>query len=436
MPPQPSRPVQADLATLGGWCFLAGVFLMVTGDGLTNINQPLAALAWPWLYLAPFIVSLALMVAAGGVRLRLPARASIVYAPLAALLGAFALSTIFSQERSLSLVALGWLAAIALFWWFTAQVLEERWLADATGIVVAVAMLELAIRVIIWRLDEGLDQIPFQIRSVVWLGKLQITWVFNLFGPLLLARFFGEQRRSVSALNGVAWAAVGLANYLLLSRMGTLVFLVTTVAVCLVNLRHWRRWIALMGVAAVGGAVVIANNLRITTFVASTFLDRSQNPGIDLRLRVWEEAWRLFVTHPVVGIGVGTFDEVAYQVPDSRANLDFRMHGWHAHNVPLHILTEAGILGLAAWLFLWFIVLRALIRGWRSSDREQRLFSRVSLVSVLAFHLLSMTEVLIGARVHSSLQMNLTIALLVLLGLRMSLPAPSENSDLRSDSSA
>lgn len=425
MPPQSSRPLQSDLATLGGWCFLAGVFLMVTGDGLTNINQPMAAQAWPWLYLVPFGISLVLMVAAGGVRLRLAARASIIYAPLAALLAAFALSAIFSQERSLSLVSLGWLAAIALFWWFTAQVLEERWLADATGIVVAVAMLELAIRVIIFRVDEGLDQIPSWINSVVWQGKLQITWVFNLFAPVLLARFIGERRRWVSVLNGVAWAAVGLANYLLLSRMGTLVFVLTTLAVCLVNLSHWRRWIALMGVAAVGGAVVIANNLRITTFVVSTFLDRSKNPGIDLRLRVWEEAWRLFVAHPIVGTGVGTFDEVIYRVPDTRANLDFRMHGWHAHNVPLHILTEAGIIGIAAWIFLWFIILRALIRGWRSSDWEQRMFSRVSVVSVLAFHLLSMTEVLIGARVQSSLQMNLTIALLVLLGLRMSLPAPS-----------
>jgi O-antigen ligase len=429
MAPQSSRSLQADLVTLGGWCFLAGVFLMLTGDGLTNINQPMAAQAWPWLYLVPLAISVVLMVAAGGVRLRLPARASIVYAPLAALLAAFALSAIFSQERSLSLVSLGWLAAIALFWWFTAQVLEERWLADATGIVVAVAMLELAIRVIVFRLDEGLDQIPLWIDSVVWQGKLQITWVFNLFAPLLLARFIGDQRRWVAALNGAAWAAVGLANYTLLSRMGTMVFLLTTVAVCLVNLAHWRRWVVLMGTAAVGGAVVIANNLQITTFVASTLLDRSQNQGIDVRLRVWEEAWRLFVTHPIVGIGVGTFDEIVYQVPNSEANLDFRMHGWHAHNVPLHILTETGILGLAAWLFLWFVVLRALIRHWKSSDREQRLFSRVSLVSVLAFHLLSMTEVLIGARVHSSLQMNLTVALLVLLGLRMSLPAPSAESD-------
>jgi O-antigen ligase len=415
--------VQSALATSGGWCFLAGVFLMVTGDGLTNINAEAAALAWPWLYLVPFAVSLALMVAAGRVGPQRPARAAIVYTPLAALLAAFALSTIFSQERTLSVVALGYVAGIAAFWWFTAQMLEDRWLVEATWFVAALAVLELAIRVIAWRLAEGLDQVSFQVRSVVWLGKLQIAWVFNLCAPFLLARFIGDRRRPVSIFNGIAWAVVGLANYLLLSRMGSLVFVLTTLTVCLVNLTYWRRWIALMGVALVGGTVMIANNFRIATFVASGFFDRSQNPGIDMRLRVWEQAWQMFRAHPIAGIGIGTFDEVAYQMPGAQPNPDFHLNGWHAHNVPLHILTEAGVLGLAAWVFLWFIIVRALVRAWNTGSNENRLFCGAALVSVAAFQILSMTEVLIGARVQAGLQMNLTIALLVLLGLRMSLPA-------------
>ena len=62
----------------------------------------------------------------------------------------------------------------------------------------------------------------------------------------------------------------------------------------------------------------------------------------------------MFLAHPIVGIGVGTFDEVAYQMPGNTLNPDFHLHGWHAHNVPLHVLTEAGVLGLAAWVFLWY----------------------------------------------------------------------------------
>jgi O-antigen ligase len=308
---------------------------------------------------------------------------------------------------------------------------EDEWLAEATWIVVPFAALQLAAEVIAARLAEGLDQIPLHILTVAWLGKLQITWVLNLVAPFLLARFIGDRRRSVAWFNGVAWIATGIANYLLLARMGTIVFVLATLAVCLLNLKYWRRWIWMMGAAAVAGTVMVVNNLRISTFVVSTIFDRSQNQGIDLRLTIWGEAWRMFLAHPIFGIGVGTFDEVAYQMPGTTANLDFRMAGWHAHNVPLHILTEAGVLGLAAWVFLWYVVLTALVRAWRSDDEQRRLFAGAALVSAVAFHVLSMTEVLLATRVHASTRMNLMLALLVVLGLRMSLPPRYHAEDAR-----
>ena len=416
--------MQSDLARFAGWCFLTGVFLMITGDGITNFSEPFPAQAWPWLYLLPFVLALVAMVVAGRVGPGQPARAAIAYSPLAMLLAACALSTLLSQERMLSVVALGCVAGIVVFWWFSGQMIEDSRLLEATWIVAALAVLELAVRVILSRLDEGLDQIPLEVRSVTWLGKLQIAWVFNLVAPFLLARFIADPRRWVSLVNGAVWAIVGLANYLLLSRMGLLVFVLATLGVCLLNAPHWRRWIVLMGTAAAGAGIVIANNLRITTFVASTFLDRALNSGIDLRLRVWQEAWGMFQAHPIAGIGLGTFDKVAYQMPGTEANPDFQLNGWHAHNVPLHILTEAGVLGLAAWVFLWYVIVRALVRAWRTGNREQRVYSAAALVSVIAFQILSMTEVLIAARAQASLQMNLMIALLMVLGLRMSLPPP------------
>jgi hypothetical protein len=252
--------VKSGPATVGEWCFLAGVFLMVTGDGLTNFNQPNASMAWPWLYLVPFAASLVLLAVSGRINPRRPARAAVLYVPLGALLTVFALSAIFSQEHALSAVALAGLSGIALFWWFASQALEERWLAEATWTVAAVAVLELALRVIAWRLSQGLDQIPIHYLTVVWLGKLQITWVFNLFAPFLLARFIGDQQRLVSVFNGAVWATVGIANYLLVSRMGAAIFVLTTLIVCVLNVSRWRRWIGLMAAAAAGGVVIAASN--------------------------------------------------------------------------------------------------------------------------------------------------------------------------------
>ena len=416
--------MQSDLAAFGGWCFLAGVFLMVAGDGLTTFNEPIPAEAWPWLYLVPLVVSFLLMAIAGRISPGRPARAALVSMPLAVLIAAFALSTAFSQDRTLSGFALTGVIGIAVFWWCTAHVLEDTRLADATWTLIALAVFSLAARVIAYRLVEGLDQVAFHIPWVAWLGKLQIAWVFNLCAPLLLARLIGESRRPYAIFNGIVWATVGVANHLLLSRMGSLVFMLTTVAVCLLNLAYWRRWILVMGAAVVGGTLLVANNLRTTIQVATGFFDRAQNPGIDRRLRLWEDAWRLFLTHPVAGTGIGTFDEMAYRLPDASSNPYYRGSGWHAHNVPLHVLSETGVLGLAAWVFLWAIIIRALLRAWKNGTQRERLFGSAALISVASFHLLSMTEVLIGARVHGSLRMNLTVALLVAIGLRMSLRAP------------
>jgi O-antigen ligase len=102
-------------------------------------------------------------------------------------------------------------------------------------------------------------------------------------------------------------------------------------------------------------------------------------------------------------------------------NPDFYRAGWHAHNALLHVLAEAGVLGLAAWIFLWFVIVRALVRARRTGNPGQRLFNSAALTFVAAFQILSLTEVLIAARVHASLRMNLAIALLVIGGLRMSL---------------
>ena len=416
-----SRHVQSDLARFGGWCFLAGVFLMVSGDGLTNFSEPSPANAWPWLYLIPLALSLLSMLLAGRVNPRRPTQVAILYRPLLTLLAAFALSSILSAERMLSLEALGYVAVIAVFWWYVIHVLEDEWLAEATWMVVAIGMLQLAAKLIAGRLAEGLDQVPIQVRTVAWLGKHQISWVLNLVAPFLLARFVSDRRRWVSWLNGAAWIATGIANYLMLARMGTLVFTLTTLAVCLLNLRYWRRWVWIMGVAAVAGTFTVVNNLRISMFVMSTIFDRSQNAGIDLRLQTWAEAWRLFLAHPLFGIGVGTFDKVVYQMPDTAATPDFRLSGWHAHNVPLHILTEAGLLGLAAWAFLWYVVLNVLVRTWRSGDGHRGLISG-ALVSAVAFQALSLTEMLLAARVHASLRMNLTLAVLIVGGLRFGLP--------------
>lgn len=337
--------------------------------------------------------------------------------PVAALMAAFFVSSVFSTVPSLSALAFSLVVGIVGFCFLSSALIEDDTLRDRVWSVVAVAILLLAVRVVIWRLDEGLDVAAFQLLNNAWLGKLQLAWVFNLFAPLLLARFIIEERRSRAMLHGAAWATSGVATYVLFSRMGSLVFTLTAVGVCVLNPGYWRRWIVILAGGAAVAVILFLRSMEMTGFLVSTLVELDRNPGVQMRLEVWQDALQMFRNDPVLGIGLGTYDEVAYTMPGTRAVADFRQDGWHAHNTFLHVLVEAGVLGLLAWCYLWCALVGHLWRRWRSADPAGRLAASGALAAVAAFFVMSLTEVLIAARAHESLRMNMSIGLVLVMGL-------------------
>jgi O-antigen ligase len=73
------------------------------------------------------------------------------------------------------------------------------------------------------------------------------------------------------------------------------------------------------------------------------------NYAIVERMAHWEAAWNMFSDHPWLGIGFGNYATVypAYALPHWSDPLG------HAHNYYLNVLAEAGLVGLAGYLFLW-----------------------------------------------------------------------------------
>jgi len=403
------------IEVLGRWLFVAGAFLMIVGDAPPSLGF----LSWPWLYLALIGASFVCHGVSGGLGRRDPEGMRWLYRPIAVLLGAFLVSSVFSQVPSLSATAFLLVAAIVCASWIFGKLLDDDRVRDAVFAGGALAVILLAGRVIAWRVDEGLDVAAFQILNNAWLGKLQLSWVFNLCAPLLLTRLLAEDRPFHAALHGVAWALAGVATYVLFSRMGMLVFGATTLVVCLSNPGYWRRWVPIVVTVVVLGGVLFARTASMTSYIVASLLDSSQNPGVAMRLAVFQDAIGMFLDHPVVGIGLGTFDDVAYAQPGTTANLDFYRNGWHAHNVFLHVLTETGVPGFLAWCYLWYAIVSRLWRAWRHTLPRARLDATAALCAVFAFLALSSTEVLIAARAHASLRMNLLIGLVVMLGLRI-----------------
>jgi hypothetical protein len=72
-----------------------------------------------------------------------------------------------------------------------------------------------------------------------------------------------------------------------------------------------------------------------------------------------------------------------------------------------------------AWGYLWYSIIVRLLRAWKHGDAQRSLHAAGVLWAVLAFLVLSISEVLIGARVHASFRMNLTIGLVVVIGLHV-----------------
>ncbi|HZM95242.1 MAG TPA: O-antigen ligase family protein [Vicinamibacterales bacterium] len=410
--------------TLAGvWFFLAGLLFMITGDGPTATVTPVRwltpfpFLAWPWLYLVFLGLGAACIVAGGAVKSWKLPHLRFLVTPLAALLGAFLLSAITSEFHRLSAVALLSVIGIVCACWIFALLLEDERVSRAIWPITAVALLLLAVRVILWRRDEGLNVVAFQVINNAWLGKLQLAWVFNLLAPLLLARSLGEPRKRLAILYGITWAITGIATYLLFSRMGTIAFGVATLGVWIFNPAHWRKGLLILIVGAIIGAGLAARSERMARYLISTIIEPDRNPGVGMRLSAWRDAVQLFRSRPITGTGLGTYDEVSYRLETTTADPFFRQQGWHAHNVYLHLLAETGILGLLAWSYFWYAIIARLVRAWKRADARDRLTVAGALWSVLAFLVLSISEVLIGARVHASLRMNLTIGLVVVWGL-------------------
>jgi O-antigen ligase len=408
------------LEASGKALLLAGLFLMVSGDGLTNRHMPVPALAWPWLYLVVLTIAFALLTAAGCIRRRGAPYIGVLGRPLALLTAAFLLSAIFSHVPSLTAIALACVAGIVAFGWLAARALDHPPWHDAIWTTLALAVLWLSYQVLSWRMEEGLQVAAYQVLNNAWMGKLQLAWLFNLLAPFFLARCISDPRPAVSAFSGLAWLASGATTYVLFSRIGSLTFLLTALGVCALSSGHWRRWVPVLLAGAFAGGAIFVGSTETTRLTVTTFMDAERNPGIPFRLSVWHDAIRMFKAHPVTGVGLGTFDDVAFSLADATVDPHFYRQGWHAHNVYLHLLAETGLVGFAAYAYLWLVILTSLARAWWRAGASLRPHAAAALCSVLAFLMLSFTEVLIGARVHASLRMNLVLVFSVVYGMHLS----------------
>jgi O-antigen ligase len=107
------------------------------------------------------------------------------------------------------------------------------------------------------------------------------------------------------------------------------------------------RWLLLAGlVLLAGGALAAPPELR------HRFLSMAdpEEAGVRERVYMWKSGLAMWRERPLLGIGPGGVkrEYSRYAVPEA-----FKKRTGHVHNTPLQILVERGLLGLAAWMWIW-----------------------------------------------------------------------------------
>lgn len=224
------------------------------------------------------------------------------------------------------------------------------------------------------QLSEGFA-LPPPVRPVGTLGNTNMLAIcLALVIPLGIGRLLSVRLR---------WQRLALALYLALalillgftfSRSAWFGAIVGLVLLGALWLRHnqlglgdvwqWLRERKLrLGVAA----LATIGLLGIAFLTLRTLDDPSRALG--LRTYLYEAAWQTFQEQPLFGSGLFTFGSQLFRfasIPPDQTHA-------HAHNAPLNIAAELGVLGILALLISVGVVIRSFAAQWRTWTGAERL---------------------------------------------------------------
>lgn len=229
-------------------------------------------------------------------------------------------------------------------------------------------------------------------------------------------------------------ATTGLALFFSWSRGAWLGF-AAAVTILLLFLPR-RRWLGILLLLVALVTFMMASSLNLVPTSISERLSSSSEDlrfgdvrGVDIsdanyavveRLAHWQVALAIAADHPWLGVGFGNYESV-YS--------DYALINWphplgHAHNYYLNLLAEVGVLGTAAYILLWVVILWQVIRLLGRLDWPRR---GIALGLLAAWATLTVHHLVDKLYVN-----NLYIYLGVMLGLQQLLTWPAAQPEERS----
>ncbi len=204
--------------------------------------------------------------------------------------------------------------------------------------------------------------------------------------PLAVMRFRTEKSR---ALRAVALLAAGLifGGLLLTLSRGTLLAAVAVVILMtfagLVKVRQF-----LIAVAAAGLLIAVFQPTVITRMMTLARLNslftgqeesgKTPDSSIVLRYELDLAAWRVFLDHPILGVGPSQFATYYSVEYVNRVGLQPLQKGYQAHNLYFQALAETGLVGFTCFVSIMATIMWGL---WKARSHVARNNSDLSLTA-------------------------------------------------------
>lgn len=309
--------------------------------------------------------------------------------PVLLLLATFALSTMLALNVGLSLRSMGSIAAFAVMLPIAAVVMHRRpaWVALVVCVpallLAAGALGTLLARRVRWVLDGAPGLPPIRLAGEgTPFGSVAVP-PFILLGCWALAGALDPPlRRPIRRLLLV----VGVPLTVLSGSRSAWLAMATTAAL-LAGPWLWRRRSELLGVTRHGPRRIVAGAAVAIGLVAVGVLVAPRLTAVTSLLYrgdLWRDTLAAWASSPITGIGPGL---MPYARQAAAPAMSFPVSQPHSHNLPLGVLGDAGLLGLAAAGLV--ITTFALAAGpWRSRSA----FGRTASSTLIGFAVAGLFE--------------------------------------------
>jgi O-antigen ligase len=257
-------------------------------------------------------------------------------------------------------VVIPWIAL-----WVCALRPDLRWLwrGALAGLLVTFAMS-------LWQVLQGAPRAELFTNAIVLADIVMVLMV--------LLVFCRPSRRWSLVIVGMA---AGCGTIVLTGSRGVFAALLALLVVLALSLR-WRtgtaRLSVLAGMLAIGATLLLSvPELRHQVRLSELHSDMQRmeqgdsDSSAGARVERLQVAWDTFLDHPLVGVGIGHFDDAMQRVPVCRENPDEqRCHLGHAHNDVAEWAATQGMPGLLLLLAVYGVPLWVFVRLHRRSGRS------------------------------------------------------------------